>query len=358
MTAGTFPEKDVWVTSDFSLLPSYSLLPHVATFLVTGAAGFIGFHLCRRLLAVGGRRVVGIDNFNDYYDPTLKEGRAAILRTLPGMDLRTLDFRDAESVGNLFDAVRPDVIVHLGAQAGVRYSTQNPRTYVENNLTGFFNIAEAALRLNVRHFVYASSSTVYGNSPEQPFREDMRTDSPVSFYGATKKANEVMAHALSHTHGLRTTGIRFFTVYGPWGRPDLGVSVFAEKILAGETLSLFNAGKNLRDFTFIDDVVEILERVVVSDPLPGEPLANLYNIGNQKPVEILELVRLLEQKLGRAAKVELAPAAVGDMPVTHADSSRVRQRFGCDPHTPLSVGLDRYIEWLKEWKTRQNTSNP
>ena len=326
--------------------------------LVTGAAGFIGFHFARRLLQ-GGHTVLGVDNLHPYYDPALKQARLDLLAPLPGWSFAQADFSDAPVLAGLFDGFGPDAVVHLGAQAGVRFSVQDPRSYLNSNLTGFFNILEESRRHRVRHLLFASSSTVYGTNAKVPFSEADPTDTPVSFYGATKKANEVMAHSYAHLHNLPMTGLRFFTVYGPWGRPDLGISVFAKAIWEGRTLELFNQGRNRRDFTYIDDVVACMERLLDLPPTrgdgwitgaPAEAPLRILNIGNNDPVEILTCVRLLERQLGRTARIELQPAIPADMPITYADTARIRSLTGIAPSTPLETGLARFCEWFLEWE--------
>jgi UDP-glucuronate 4-epimerase len=325
--------------------------------IVTGAAGFIGCHFARRLLAAGrGARVLGLDNLNDYYSPALKRARLAELAPLEGWEFVEGDFSDRATVDAVFSRFQPDHVVHLGAQAGVRYSVERPEAYVASNLNGFFNLLEASRAARVRHLVFASSSTVYGANTKIPFSEADPTDRAVSFYGATKKANEVMAHSYAHLHGLPMTGLRFFTVYGPWGRPDLGIAVFAGAIWHGRTLRLFNHGRNRRDFTYIDDVVDAMERLLALPPargeglvagLPAEAPLRIYNVGNHDPVEILECVRLLERHLGRTARVELTPPVPADMPVTYADTALLRAAVGFAPRTSLDAGLARYCEWFR-----------
>lgn len=324
--------------------------------LVTGAAGFIGFHFSRQLLGRPGVSVLGLDNLNDYYSPDLKRARLAQLEGTPGWEFVLGDFADPAVVAGVFERFQPDHVVHLGAQAGVRYSVERPGAYVESNLIGFFNILEACRRHKVKHLLFASSSTVYGANTKVPFSEEDFTDSPVSFYGATKKANEAMAHSYAHLNGIPITGLRFFTVYGPWGRPDLGIAVFAKAIWEGRTLQLYNHGRNRRDFTYVDDVVEAMERLLARPPVRGEGLVSgrpaeaplrIFNIGNHQPVEVLECVKLLEKHLGRTARIELTDAIPADMPATYADTTRLRAAVDFAPRTPLDVGLGRFCEWFR-----------
>jgi UDP-glucuronate 4-epimerase len=326
---------------------------------MTGAAGFIGHQFASRLLdsRAGGCRVLGLDNLNDYYNPALKRARLGLLAGRPGWEFVEADFTDGERLKAIFERFQPDHVVHLGAQAGVRYSVEKPAAYVESNLRGFFNILESSRAAAVRHLLFASSSTVYGANQKVPFSESDPTDSPVSFYGATKKANEAMAHSYAHLHNLPATGLRFFTVYGPWGRPDLGIAVFARALWSGSRLRLFNHGRNLRDFTYIDDVVEAMDRLLDRPPvrgsglvsgMPAEAPLRIYNIGNHQPVEILECVRLLERHLGRKASLELVPAVPADMPATYADTRLLKDAVGFAPRTSLDDGLRTYCDWFRE----------
>jgi len=319
--------------------------------LVTGAAGFIGYSVCRRLISAG-VGVTGIDNLNDYYDPALKQARLDQLREFPAFSFRKLDLADREGMEALFAEVRPDYVVHLAAQAGVRYSVDHPHVYIESNLMGFLNILEGCRHTGVQHLVYASSSSVYGLNTKMPFSVADRTDRPASLYGATKKANELMAHSYSHLYGLPATGLRFFTVYGPWGRPDMATFLFTRAILAGKPISLFNHGKMKRDFTYIDDIVEGVLRVlrhVPDRPAPGLPPCRVYNIGNENPVELERFVRILEEHLGKKAVIEYLPMQAGDVVATYADVQDLTANVGFRPATSPEVGLRKFVEWYREY---------
>ncbi len=329
--------------------------------LVTGAAGFIGFHLSHRL-SEQGRAVVGLDNLNAYYDPTLKEARLAELAKFNSFRFIKLDLADRAGTAALFAEHRFPYVVHLAAQAGVRYSLVNPYDYVEANLVGFANILEGCRHNGCRHLLFASSSSVYGSNTHVPFSVHDNVDHPLSLYGASKKANELMAHAYAHLFGLPATGLRFFTVYGPWGRPDMAMWLFANAMLAGKPIKLFNYGKMRRDFTYIDDVVEAVVRLVEHAPKanpdwsseapdPGSSAApwRLYNIGNNKPVELFEVVRLLEQTVGCEAKRELLPMQPGDVPDTYADIDDLMHDVGFKPATPIAEGVTRFIEWFRAY---------
>lgn len=309
--------------------------------LVTGAAGFIGAHVCQALVARGDQ-AHGLDNFNAYYDPALKRNRWAAL--CPTVKIAEIDLADKRSMDALFCHVKPDRVVHLAAQAGVRYSIENPGAYIDSNLVGFGNVLEACRQHQVEHLVYASSSAVYGGNELLPFSEADRVDRPLSLYAATKKANELMAHTYSHLFDLQTTGLRFFTVYGPWGRPDMALFKFTKAILAGEPIDVFNRGKHRRDFTYIDDIVEGVLRVL--DAPQGY---QVYNIGNGSPVQLLRYIEVLERALGRKAEINLLPMQAGDVEATHADVSRLRQDLGYSPSTPVEVGIARFVEWYTEY---------
>ena len=327
--------------------------------LVTGAAGFIGYHVARRL-AEQGRVVVGLDNLNAYYDPKLKEARLAELAKLKCFRFVKLDLADRARMAGLFAEHRFPYVVHLGAQAGVRYSLVDPFAYVDANLIGFTNILEGCRHNGCRHLLFASSSSVYGSNTKMPFSVHDNVDHPLSLYGASKKANELMAHAYSHLYGLPTTGLRFFTVYGPWGRPDMAMWIFTSAMLAGQPIKLFNRGKMRRDFTYIDDVVESIDRLVDRAPTanrnwspasadPGSSSApwRIYNIGNNSPVEVLEIVRLLEEAIGRKAKRELLPMQPGDVPATYADVDALMRDVGFRPTTSIGEGIRRFVEWYR-----------
>jgi UDP-glucuronate 4-epimerase len=329
--------------------------------LVTGAAGFIGFHVARRL-AAGGRPVVGLDNLNPYYDPALKQARLAALAKESDFRFVKLDLADRAGMAALFAQHRFPYVVHLAAQAGVRHSLVDPHAYADANLTGFLNILEGCRQAASRHLVYASSSSVYGANTRMPFSTAQNVDHPLSLYGATKKANELMAHAYAHLFGLPMTGLRFFTVYGPWGRPDMAIWLFTDAILAGRPIKLFNHGQMRRDFTYVDDVVEavvrLIERAPASDaqwsgdrPDPATSRApwRIYNIGNHTPVEVTEVVRLIEEALGKKAIRELMPMQPGDVPETCADVEDLRRDVGFAPDTPIGEGVRRFVDWFRAY---------
>ena len=327
--------------------------------LVTGAAGFVGSHVCQRLLAQPRRaEVLGIDNLNDYYPVALKQARLARLEGIEGFRFTRLDFADAPALHSLVSGFAPDYIIHLGAQAGVRYSLTHPEAYVHSNLVGFGNLLEAARRHPPKHLVFASSSSVYGAGVPTPFREDAVSE-PLSFYAATKRANEHMAFSYAHVHGLRCTGLRFFTVYGPWGRPDMTPIMFARDILAGRKIKLWNYGKYRRDFTFIDDIVNGVLRLTLSPrPQPPESAPGVqppaapyavFNIGNNRPVEMLQFVQLLESYLGKKADIELLPPQPTEMPETCADLTRIKAVVGYEPKTRIEDGLRQLVEWVRSY---------
>ncbi len=333
----------------------------MTNFLVTGAAGFIGFHVAAKLLDRGDR-VVGIDNLNDYYSVQLKRDRLARLEGRDGFGFRELDVADDASLRKLFTQTRPEVVIHLAAQAGVRYSIENPGVYVQSNVVGFANMLECCRHHQVRHLVYASSSSVYGANTKMPFSVHDNVDHPVSLYAASKKANELMAHSYSHLYGLPTTGLRFFTVYGPWGRPDMALFKFTEAILAGRPIDVYNHGQMQRDFTYIDDIVEgvirTADRTAAANsawsgdqPDPGTSLApyRLYNIGNNQPVELLHLIEVLERALGRTAEKNMLPIQPGDVPATYADVDDLIQDIGFQPKTPIEDGVQKFVEWYREY---------
>ncbi|MBI2308303.1 MAG: NAD-dependent epimerase [Rhodocyclales bacterium] len=321
--------------------------------LVTGAAGFIGMHVCERLLARGDE-VVGIDNLNDYYDVALKEARLARLMPLAGFRFAKLDLADRAGMAKLFVDERPQRVVHLGAQAGVRYSLQNPQAYADSNLVGFLDILEGCRQTGVEHLVYASSSSVYGDNRKIPFAEDDSVDRPVSLYAATKKANELMAHAYSHLYGFPATGLRFFTVYGPWGRPDMAYFGFTKAILEGRSIDVYNHGQLQRDFTYIDDIVEgivrVLDKPPTADATPPHAQHRVFNIGNHQPVALLEFIETIEQALGRTAMKNFLPMQPGDVHATYADTQRLADWVGFAPHTPLQEGIARFVAWYLAWR--------
>jgi UDP-glucuronate 4-epimerase len=329
--------------------------------LVTGAAGFIGAALSERLLQRGDS-VVGVDNLNDYYDPALKQARLARLAAYPGFLFQHLDIADSQGMMELFARERPQRVMNSAAQAGVRYSLQNPHAYASSNLNGFLNILEACRHYPVEHLVYASSSSVYGANTRMPFSTRDNVDHPLSLYAASKKANELMAHTYSHLYGLPTTGLRFFTVYGPWGRPDMTPILFARKIFAGETLDVFNYGKHRRDFTYIDDIIEGVVRVLdkpatpnlgwnPDDPDPASSRApyRIYNIGNQTPVDLSVYIETLERAIGKQARQNFLPMQPGDVADTWADVSDLARDFGWQPRTPLETGIEKFIAWFREY---------
>jgi UDP-glucuronate 4-epimerase len=329
--------------------------------LITGAAGFIGSALALRLVARGDE-VVGIDNLNDYYDPTLKRARLARLENAAAFTDVRLDLEDRSGMNELFSAERPDAVVNLAAQAGVRYSLENPYAYVDTNLVGFINLLECCRHNDVKHLVYASSSSVYGSNTRMPFSVHDNVDHPLSLYAASKKANELMAHTYSHLYRLPTTGLRFFTVYGPWGRPDMALFLFTRRILAGEPIDVFNYGKHRRDFTYIDDIVEGVVRVLDRIPQPNPdwtgdkpdaasssaPYA-LYNIGNNQPVELMHYIEVLEACLGRKAEKNLLPLQPGDVPDTYADVSELERDVGYRPATSVEDGVQRFVDWYRDY---------
>ncbi|HZC80440.1 MAG TPA: NAD-dependent epimerase [Nitrospiraceae bacterium] len=329
--------------------------------LITGVAGFIGFHLGKRLLARGDE-VLGLDNLNDYYDVTLKEARLAQLKGQPGFRFYKLDLADREGLSRLFKEHEPEVVVNLAAQAGVRYSQQNPHAYINSNLLGFANILEGCRHFGIKHLVFASSSSVYGANTKMPFSVHDNVDHPVSLYGASKKANELMAHTYSHLYGLSATGLRFFTVYGPWGRPDMAYFVFTKAILEGRPIDVFNYGKMQRDFTYIDDIVEGVVRVLErpaepnakwsgDSPDPGSSVApyKLYNIGNNYPVELMHFIEVLEKHLGVKAVKNMLPMQPGDVPATYADVDDLMRDVGFKPSTPIEVGIERFVTWYRSY---------
>jgi len=311
--------------------------------LVTGAAGFIGYHLSARLLERGDS-VVGVDNFNAYYDVSLKEARLARLSGRRGFEVVRADIADREAMERVFASGRFDAIVNLAAQAGVRYSVENPHAYVESNVVGFLNVLEGARRHGTGHLVFASTSSVYGLGTDLPYRESADTDHPISLYAATKKSNEVMAHAYAHLFGIPTTGLRFFTVYGPWGRPDMALFKFTKGILDGTPIPVFNEGRMVRDFTYVDDIVEGVVRVI-DRPAPYR----IFNIGNHRRVELLDYIRAFEKALGKEAKLDLLPMQPGDVRATEADTAALQEATGFHPATPVEEGVRRFVAWYLEY---------
>ena len=323
--------------------------------LVTGAAGFIGSNLSGRLLARGDE-VLGYDNLNDYYDPTLKEARLARLTPHANFSFIRGALEDRPALERAFAEFRPERVVNLAAQAGVRYSIENPYAYIESNLVGFINVLEACRHGKVGHLVYASSSSVYGANRKLPFSVQDPVDHPVSLYAATKKANELMAHTYSHLYRLPTTGLRFFTVYGPWGRPDMALFLFTRRILAGEPIEVFNHGRHTRDFTYIDDIVEGVVRLLFKPTKPeGKPPHAIFNIGNQTPVQVLDFIRTLEGALDVKATLDFQPMQPGDVPATHADTGKLQDWVGYKPTTSLEAGLREFARWYNR-AIRENVS--
>lgn len=326
------------------------------TVLVTGVAGFIGFHLARRLLREG-HQVIGLDEVNDYYDPHLKEARLYVL-THPHFKLYRDSLENKMAVTRVFEKRNPDIVVNLAAQAGVRYSLENPDAYIQANVVGFLNILEACRNFPVEQLIYASSSSVYGSNQQMPFSEQHPVDHPLSLYAASKKANELMAHTYSHLFGLKTTGLRFFSVYGPWGRPDMALYKFTEAIMKGEPIDVYNYGQMARDFTYVDDVVESIVRLMDIQPLADEefdyhqPLPDrsdvpfrVYNVGNHSPVQLMDFIRIIEKKLGKRAIVNELPLQPGDVPESFADSSQLYEAIDFQPQTSIETGVHEFIDW-------------
>jgi UDP-glucuronate 4-epimerase len=329
--------------------------------LVTGAAGFIGFHLANKLLETG-YDVIGYDNVNDYYDPKLKEARLAVLNDYKNFTFFRNDLSDEQTLAKLFDDHSPQLVVHLAAQAGVRYSLINPKAYMESNSIGFFNILEACRHHDVEHLIYASSSSVYGMNEKMPFSTRHNVDHPISLYGATKRSNELMAHAYSHLYNLPTTGLRFFTVYGPWGRPDMALFLFTKAILAGEPIEVYNNGEMKRDFTYIDDiirgVVSLLESPPgaidhwngqLTDPSSSKAPFKLYNIGNNSPVNLMDFIGEIEEKLEKKAEINFMPLQPGDVIASHADVSGLVKDFDYKPDTDIKAGIRDFVDWYLDY---------
>jgi UDP-glucuronate 4-epimerase len=324
--------------------------------LVTGAAGFIGYHLSQRLLAEG-IEVYGIDNLNNYYDVNLKKARLEQLVPQPGFTFQFLDLSDRTGVAQLFQSQSFDCVINLAAQAGVRYSLSNPHAYMDSNLTGFVNLLEGCRYSAIKHLVFASSSSVYGVNPKVPFATSDNVDHPISLYAATKKANELIAYTYSHLYSLPATGLRFFTVYGTWGRPDMAYFKFVKAIEEGQSIDVYNFGDMQRDFTYIDDVVEGVVRVMLQPPSLSQNTDlsattapyKLYNIGNNKPVSLMRFIEVIEQALGKEAKKNLLPMQPGDVPITYADVDELMQDVGFKPDTPIEVGIARFVQWYREY---------
>ncbi|MDD3021817.1 MAG: NAD-dependent epimerase [Alphaproteobacteria bacterium] len=321
------------------------------TILVTGAAGFIGFHVVEQLhQTYPDAKLVGIDNINDYYDPALKQARLKQLEKITDFTFLKLDLADRTGMENLFSTYRPDLVVHLAAQAGVRYSIDNPHVYINSNIVGFLNILEGCRHNKVEHLLYASSSSVYGANTKVPFSTDDPVDHPVSLYAATKKSNELMAHTYAHLYGIPATGLRFFTVYGPWGRPDMAYFKFTQAILSGKAIDIYNFGDMKRDFTYIDDIVEGIIRLMTNPPQPetGAPYA-VYNIGNNNPEDLMEMISILEEELGVKAERNLLPMQPGDVYATYADVDPLSKLTGFKPSTSLKDGLHKFVKWYKDY---------
>ena len=329
--------------------------------LVTGVAGFIGFHLAKRLLK-DGYQVVGIDNINPYYEVTLKEARLGKLKNESAFSFYKLDLSDRKQLGDVFDGMEFDVVVNMAAQAGVRYSIENPYAYVDSNLVGFVNLLECCRHQQVKHLVFASSSSVYGANTRMPFSVHHNVDHPVSLYAATKKANELMAHTYSHLYQLPCTGLRFFTVYGPWGRPDMALFLFTKAILEDKPIKVFNNGKMQRDFTYIDDIIEGVIRVMgrlpeanptwnghAPDPGTSSAPYKVYNIGNNNPVELIKFIEVIENVLGKKARKEFMDMQPGDVAATYADVDDLMADVGFKPATPIETGIKRFVEWFKDY---------
>lgn len=325
----------------------------MANLLVTGVAGFVGFHLCQRLLD---RRdtIIGIDNLNNYYDVSLKQARLEQLKNRSGFSFKKLDLADREGINQLFAQGNFEQVAHLAAQAGVRYSLKNPYAYVDSNLVGFLNILEGCRHSQIQHLVYASSSSVYGANKKIPFSVEDNVDYPISLYAATKKSNELIAHSYSHLYHIPMTGLRFFTIYGPWGRPDMAMFIFTKAILEEKPIDVFNYGKMQRDFTYIDDIVEGVIRTLDRIPQSGEnPQTNapykLYNIGNNQPIELLHLIEVLETALGKPAIKNFMPIQPGDVPITYADVDALIQDIDFQPNTSIEVGVQNFVEWYRSY---------
>lgn len=341
----------------------YKELDKRKIYFITGVAGFIGFNLSKRLLDEG-CTVIGLDNLNDYYDVNLKKARLEIIRKYDKFTFVYADLQDKMALDKIFEENKIDIVVNLAAQAGVRYSITNPDVYIQSNVVGYLNILEECRHHKIEHLVYASSSSVYGMNECMPFSVHQNVDHPISLYAATKKSNELMAHTYSHLFGLPTTGLRFFTVYGPWGRPDMALFLFTDAILKDKAIKVFNNGKMKRDFTFIDDIVEGIVRLLNNPPKenkdwdrqkadPGTSSApyKVYNIGNNSPVELMEYIETLEKKLGKEAKKEFLPMQDGDVPATYADVKDLIEDVGFKPETSVEEGIDKFVEWYKKYYT-------
>ncbi|WP_318509448.1 NAD-dependent epimerase [Bacillus sp. T3] len=326
--------------------------------LITGCAGFIGFHLTKRLLK-DGFEVVGIDNLNDYYDVSLKKSRLNLLLPCSGFTFKKVNLEDKQEINEIFNHHQPTVVINLGAQAGVRYSLTNPHAYVDSNITGFLNILEESKRVKVKHLIYASTSSVYGMNDKLPFATEQPVDHPISVYAATKRTNELFAHTYSHLFGLPTTGLRFFTVYGPWGRPDMALFLFTKSILNNEPIKIFNYGLMKRDFTYVDDIIESIVRLIPLPPIPNssrnlQPNQSkapfqIFNIGNNSPVNLIKFIDAIEEKLGINAKKEFLPLQDGDVPETFADVEDLFSKINFQPKTSIEEGIGKFIDWYKDY---------
>ena len=335
--------------------------------LVTGAAGFIGFHFVMRLLKNTDIEILGLDNLNDYYDVSLKHGRLNQLEPFEHFSFKQIDLANASAMAQLFEEFKPEIVVNLAAQAGVRYSLENPKAYTDSNLTGFLHILEGCRHHNVRHLIFASSSSVYGANKKVPFVESDNVDHPVSLYAATKKSGELMAHSYAHLYGIPCTGLRFFTVYGPWGRPDMAYYKFTNAIYAGKAIDVYNNGDMRRDFTYIDDIVEAMERLIPHVPLPDEKWDGLapnpatsyvpyriYNIGNNRPENLMDMIKILEDELGIEAQKNFLPMQPGDVYETYAQTDDLFEAVGFKPYTDLKDGIKQFAKWYKDFYNIEN----
>lgn len=344
----------------------YQVLDRTKTYLVTGAAGFIGFHLSKRLLDEG-CVVIGLDNLNDYYDVNLKKARLDIIQRYDKFKFMLADLQDKAALEKIFKEQKINIVVNLAAQAGVRYSITNPDVYIQSNIVGFLNVLEACRHNAIEHLIYASSSSVYGSNINMPFSTRHNVDHPISLYAATKKSNELMAHTYSHLYGLSTTGLRFFTVYGPWGRPDMALFLFADAIVNNKPIRVFNNGDMKRDFTYVDDIVEGIVRLLNNPPKenkgwdktkadPGTSSApyKVYNIGNNNPIDLIEFIETLEKKIGKKAQKEFLPLQDGDVPMTYADVDDLAEDIGFRPKTSVEIGVERFVNWYKDYNKYQD----
>jgi len=333
----------------------------MSNYLITGSAGFIGFHLCKRLLG-GNHNIIGLDNLNNYYDVSLKESRLNMLKQYDNFTFYKASLEDNDAIKKIFASHDISVVINLAAQAGVRYSLENPMAYIDSNIVGFINILEACRHNNVQHLIYASSSSVYGSNTHIPFSVHDNIDHPISLYAATKKSNELMAHVYSHLFGMPATGLRFFTVYGPWGRPDMALFLFTKSILEGEPIKVFNHGNMMRDFTYVDDIIEGIVRLIPkppkpnpewdsNNPDPGTSSApyKVYNIGNNSPVQLSRFIEVIEEKLGKKAIKKYLPMQPGDVPATYADVDDLMRDVGFKPATSIEDGIGRFVEWFKDY---------